>query len=411
MVFDAAVSHARSVGREWWQRLHRSRFARRLLAGFAIVALLLVILIGAFPFGLAKGPIERRLSVRFGAPVSIAALGRDSFFSFSPTIVIRDMRVAQPAWAGPGDMLRAQEVRVRLPLLPALLGRGVRPEAIAARGLSLALVRDRTGRSNWGGRRGGGRGLRLSDLSVTDSRFTLRDARRHLVVAGQMEATRNGVTIRAQGRFHEAPATLAFDGAPIADRGRNAPYPFRLRVASPLLTLDAQGSTVGALNLTDMALAISARAPSLKYLDDIIQAGLFGSQPIALQANVRRQGRDWFVDRLEGGVGRSRLTGRATILKREGRSKIDATIAFSQLDFDDLVDDAGLAAAAALQARVGDRVLPNTRINLAKIGPTDGVMRVSAARLLFKAPSVFRSLRGVIRLDGKVLRIDELEPR
>ncbi|GEM_PF-329766 len=398
-----------------WRRLLRSTRLRWALAALGALLLLAVLLLGAFPVGLMKERVAQRLSATIGAPVSIGSMGRTPFFSFTPTVELRDMRIAQPDWAGAGDMLRVEAVRTRVALLPALIGRGLRPEAVEARGLMLALVRDETGRSNWSGQGDGksdgeSRPLDLTDLTISNGRFTLRDARRFLAVAGTLDAgPRQGLAVRAQGRFHEEPVTLSLDGDPIAGRARDAPYPFRLRIESPLLTLSAQGQTIGALDASDMTLALTARAPSLKYLDDIIQAGLFGTQPIDLRAQVRRSGRDWLIDRLEGSVGRSRLTGQATIRKREGRSKIDAAIAFSQLDFDDLADDAGLAEQRALTARIGKRVLPNTRINLAKIGPTDGEIRFSAARLLFRTPSVFRSIKGVLRLDGKVLRVDDVE--
>jgi len=399
-----------------WLRGLRTPRLRWALVGLALLLLLPVLFLGAFPVSLVKERIAQHLSATINAPVHIGSIARTPFFSFTPTVELRDVRIAQPDWAGPGDMLRVDAVRARLPLLPALAGRGLRPRAIEANGLSLALVRDEKGRSNWSGRQerkasdAGGEALNLTDLTIRQGRFTLRDARRFLDVRGTLEAgPSDGLAVRAQGRFHDAPVTLSLDGEPIVGRPRNAPYPLRLHLDSPLLTLDARGQTIGALDTSDMTLSIAARAPSLKYLDDIILAGLFGTQPIDLRAQVRRDGHDWLIDRLEGDIGRSRLSGQATIRKREGRSKIDATIAFSQLDFDDLADDAGLAEQRALRARIGPRVIPNTRINLAKVGPTDGEIRFSATRLLFRTPSVFRSLKGVLRLDGKVLRVDDVD--
>jgi hypothetical protein len=104
-------------------------------------------------------------------------------------------------------------------------------------------------------------------------------------------------------------------------------------------------------------------------------------------------------------VGRSAIRAKATVLKRDGRTKIDATIDAPQLDFDDLADDAGLAAARAKEARIGPRILPDTRINLEKMGPTDGTIRVSIASLLVKGGSVFKSLSGTLKLDHRVLRL------
>ena len=92
--------------------------------------------------------------------------------------------------------------------------------------------------------------------------------------------------------------------------------------------------------------------PSLSYLDHVIEAGLFGTHPIVLDADVRRRGDEWEVDRLGGTIGRSAMTGRATIRKGE-RTRIDADAHFTQLDFDDLSDVHGQAKSAATKA--GDR--------------------------------------------------------
>jgi len=406
-VTEPASDHEQP-GVPWWRR---PIMVRRLVGGALLLIALALILVAVFPVGWAKSRIERRMADAVGAPVTIGAMAREPFFSFSPTIVVRDVRIAQPRWAGPGDLARVQQVRLRVPLLRALVGQGLRPTAIEARGLAIALVRDATGRSNWQGRsKGDGNGLRLSDLTIADARFTLRDDKRHLRLAGTLVSDReSGLKIAAEGRFHDAAATVEMTGVPVIDFAADRAYPFALAFNSPLLDLRAKGSSRGALNFRAMTLDLRARAPSLKYLDDIIQAGLFGSQPIDLEAKARHAGRDWFVDRLGGRVGRSRFAGKATILKRDGRSKIDADLIFSQFDFDDLADAQGRAEAAALTARIGKRVLPNTRINLSKVGPTDGEIRFVARRLLFRNESAFRSLKGVIKLDHKLLTVEQVE--
>lgn len=392
----------------------RSRNLRtwRIVGLVTLALLVLIVLLAAtFPVGWARDRIERRMSDRIGAPVTIGRLSREPAFSFKPVIVAHDLRIAQPGWAGKGDLLRIAQLRLRVPVLPILLGRGFRPDGIEARGLAANLVRDARGRSNWSSDRPArsdtGRGF--SQLLIPDGRFTLRDEKRHLSLTGSLRADGSGVALTGHGRFHDAPARLTLAGPAILDRDRKQPYPFTLAIASPLLDLRARGRMMGALNIRDMTLDMNARAPSLKYLDDIIQAGLFGTQPIDLRASVRHSGRDWFVDRLAGRIGRSPLIGRADILKRDGRTKIDATIDFAAFDFDDLADAQGKAEQAALEARIGERVLPNTRINLSKVGPTDGQIRFTARKLLFRTPSVFRSLKGTVRLEGKVLTLDTIE--
>lgn len=386
------------------------RWQHWLLVGFAVV-LAAVLLIGTFPAGLAKSWAERSLSKRFGAPVSIGSMTRAPFFSFSPRLTLRAVRIAQPAWAGRGNLMRADALSVTVPVLPMLAGRGASLQSLDARGVTLTLIREASGRANWKGDGvpASGAGQGLSDLNISNGRFTLKDAKRFLDLSGSVEANRQRVVVEASGNYRGGPATLKVSGPPIALRGTHDAYPFSLTLRSPTLSLDARGTMAGALNMRDMRLDVAARAPTLKDLDYVIEAGLFGTQPIDLTAQLRHHGRDWTIERIAGRIGRSRMTGKAQVDKRDGRTKIDADIVFSQLDFDDLADDKGLATQQASRARIGPRVLPNTRVNLSKVGPTDGTIRFVAQHLLFKDKSVFRSLRGTIRLDHKRLSIEDMQ--
>lgn len=386
-----------------------------IVAGIGLLAAGGLLLIAAFPVSPFKDRIARRLSDQLGARVVIGAIDRREAISFSPTIILKDVAIGQPAWAGTGNMVDVRAAQVRLSTWSLIGGGDGRPDDIVLRGLSLALVRDASGRRNWTGPKperdrdepdDGGRGLR--QLTIPDGRVTLRDARRKLTLAGTITVDGRGLRVASSGRFHDAPAQLTVTGGAIAGQAADAPYPIRLAMASPLLRLDAQGTTRGPLNLRAMALTMHAAAPNLKYLDDVIEAGLFGTEAIDLRAKLRRAGRDWFIDSLSGRIGRSPLTANASVLKRSGRTKIDANVRFSGFHFDDLSDAEGRAKARAIEARIGARVLPGTRINLAKVGPTDGVVRFRADRLLMPN-STFRSLAGTIRLEGKLLRLDSID--
>lgn len=381
------------------------------LAGLITLSIVMLIALAALPFSLMKNTIARKASEALGAPVSIGSVERREALSFTPTIVVRNLYIRQPEWAGKGAMVEASQVEFRLAILPLLLGQRVRPDSIVAHGLNLALVRDRLGRANWNGPNAGAKASSedsgLSELRVSEGRISLRDYKRSLIIAGSLTSNAKGLLLNAAGTFHDRPTRIALRAAPIVALKTDTPYPFRLDLASPLLHLQAQGHMRGALNTRAMTLDMRARAANLKYLDDMIEAGLFGTNPIDLSAKVRHAGQDWLVDQMAGRIGRSSLNGKATILKRDGRTKIDGDIRFASLDFDDLADAHGRAKAKAIEARIGERVFPGTRINLANVGPTDGVIRLRADRLLLGG-SAFRSLSGVIRLDGKQLTIDDI---
>jgi uncharacterized protein involved in outer membrane biogenesis len=392
------------------------RVARRVGGGVAVVALIAVVGVGAFPVNSARGFIEGRLSAAVHAPVHIGSITRDRWFSFTPTIALRNVRVAQPDWVGPGDFVRIASAEVQVPVLALVTG-GFRPERVHVDGLNVALVRDATGRSNWApdkNNKSSGKQSHpsLSDLTVTNAHFSLRDDKRGLMVAGPVGVdVKSGLSLSADGSFLGKPAHIEARGGAIAGIDPKAPYPVSLTLTSPALNLAAKAMMDSVLDVGHFKATLSAQAPTLKNLDRVIEAGLFSSQPIDLTGTVRHDGHDWFVDSLSGSMGRSRFAGRATVLKRDGRTRIDATIHASQFDFDDLADRQGLDEAKALTARIGPRMIPNTRINLSKIGKTDGVLRFSADRLLFKSPSVFRSLSGTLTLDNRRVTISEVVAR
>ena len=393
----------------------RSLLRRAGLAGAAllIVVALLVLALGMLPFGLLRPVIEARIAARYGAAVHIGSISRKQAFSYAPDISIDDLRIAQPAWVGGRDFLTARSVKVRLPVLGLLFGE-VHPDAVAIDGLTVALVRDAHGRSNWESQhpqttRVATRGPGLARLVIRNGRLSLRDSKRSLFVAGPFDALGPaGLRLAASGTFLDTPARLTLRGGPIDGVDPATAWPVELHLVSPALRLEARGATDGVLNTHRFHATMTAQAPTLKNLDRVIEAGLFGTQPIALIGEVRHDGRDWYLDRIGGGIGRSRFVGKATLLKRDGRTRIDGGFRASQFDFDDLSDTAGKARSAASRAAIGPRVLPPTPINLSHLARTDGTLTVRADRLLATGGTVFRSLAARLNLDHRVLTVDHV---
>jgi len=384
---------------------------RNIVAVILAILIFATLLLGAVPASIFKTVISEKLQGASDREVTIGSVSRNSFFSYSPVITIHDLRVAQPAWAGEGDFLKLESISARVSVLDIISG-SARPDRVEVDGLDIKLIRDKDGRSNWDDDRDdeeNDRGPVLTDLDVTNSHFSFTDHKRDLSLDGPISvSSKDGLRAEGSGTFLESKATMLFTGGAIAGIDPEAGYPFTVSLQSPALELSAKGNMQGVLNTDRFTASLSARAPTLKNLDRIIEAGLFGTQRIDLRADIRHKDKDWFVDRLNGSIGRSNLSGKADILKRDGRTKIDANIKFATLDFDDLADDAGRAKAAALTRRIGPRVLPNTRINLSKMGPTDGQMIFAVDRLLSRRDTVFRRVQGKLTLDHKLINITNL---
>jgi len=381
------------------------------LAGYAFAGLAGAVLltIALFPIGLFKPAVERALTERFGRPVTIAALTREDRFSLTPRVVVADLTVPQPAWAGRGDLARIRRAELTLSTGPLLRGRIV-PTAIRLVGARIALVRDRSGRENW--HRGDQSDRRsrhtpvIRRLEIADSTLSYRDAKRDRQFALKLRAGAEGLAMDGRGTVRGSPVAVRIRGATV---GRGGAWPFSAAIDGPELAISAKGTMASPLDTDRLAMDVAARATNLKLIDAVIEAGLFDTQPVRLSAHVERTRPDWRITRLRGTVGRSSFAGRLDVTRREGRTRVDGEVSSAALDPDDLSGPEGLARGAAIARAVGLKLVPNTRVDLSKIGRTDARLSFRIARLLSRGgESSLRSATGVATLDRQRLTVSPL---
>jgi uncharacterized protein involved in outer membrane biogenesis len=391
----------------------RSAFLRRYRIPAIVVASLLVsllvaaVLVLTFGWTFLRQPLERKLSRDFGRPVTIGALRRIDHGFLHPVIEARDVRIAQPAWVGGGQMVAIRRATVRLPLLPLLAGRA-RPETVALDGPRIALVRRDSRLANWKdlpGGGGGGGGAAAPRLVIRDGVLTLADAKRDHHFTARFAADARGFRLAGTGRLAGRPSTLALRGGAIGGAGT---WPFRFDYRSAIANGTLIGRTDKALDIGHFSARATAWGDDLAHLDLLVEAGLPGTQPARLTAALRHDRPDWAIDDLRLTLGRSDVGGTVTVQKRDGRSRVDAAIVSQRLDFDDLASDAGLARAAAKRRASGPRVIPDTRIDLSRLRKTDGTVRFDVRRLLFDSPSAVHGVRGTFTLDHGVLTASPL---
>ncbi|MDP1027713.1 AsmA family protein [Sphingomonas sp. KR1UV-12] len=371
-----------------------------------IVALLLLVL-AAFPWGLLAGIVAREAGERFGRPVAIGSVERLDRFGLMPRLAIRDVRIAQADWAGTGDFARIGAVTLRLPVWPLLLGR-IDPREVTVDGLHLALARDANGRTNWqrpGKQESGGAAPDLAGLAIRDATITYTDAKQDRAVRMMVDIDAAGLRAYGVGTIRGTPVRLAVAGAPPV---AGSAWPFAARIAGADLAMRAKGSMDRPLDTDAMSLAVTARAADLKLIDAVIEAGLFRTRPVTLTAQVRHDPGQWRIAALKGRIGRSDLSGDLTVLKVDGRSKIDGRLAAKAFDFNDLTSAEGRARSAALEARIGPKLVPDTRIDIGKIDTTDGRLTFTVGRIIGTSAPPVLGLAGTLVMDHRRLTLAPL---
>ncbi|OWK31732.1 AsmA family protein [Sphingomonas mucosissima] len=390
-----------------WLSRPRIRIAATLIT---VIAAIIAISLAAFPWGLLKGVLESRMTARFGRPVTIGAMERVDHFGFTTAVRLRDVRVPGPAWAGPQDLARVARMQIGFSALSVLTGR-LALDDVSIEGARLHLVRAADGRESWRGStgRGGTGGGGLDQLAVRDSRLTYRDDKQKRSFDLQLQSdSAIGLRVRGAGAIRGTQVRVAAQ-APAISGNHTGRWPFDVRLTGRDLVMHAKGTMAAPLDTEHMSLEVTAQASDLKLVDTIIEAGLFRTQPIVLSAQVRREPDRWLIDRLNGRVGRSDISGKLSVIKNDGRTKLDGSFESRQLDLDDLSSDEGLRAAAAKEQALGPRIIPDTRINLAKIGQTDGRISFKVARIVSRhGPSSITNLAGTLSLDRRMLRISPL---
>ncbi len=376
----------------------------RTAIGIVAALLLLLLALAMMPWGAFKGRAERALSNRFDAPVTIGAIERRGWFSFSPLLDIRDLRIAQPGWAGAGEMVRVERITVRLPVLPILTGRFA-PEPVEAANGRIVLIRAKDGRKNWDRKpeRGSGGGSGLDRLAVRNLILDYRDALKARRATLRVDSDGSGFRARGQGALGDEPVRIQIAAGPVAGRKR---WNFRAALEGARTRIAVDGAMAAPFHTRDMSFTIRARGNDLLDIDRVIEAGLFGTQPVVLAGRVSRTGDRWRIERLGGTIGRSRLSNAtATVDKSQpGRTRIEGDVELATLAFDDLANDRGRAIAAARRARLGDRLVPATAIDLKSVSDVDGVLRVRAERIV--GTPGFASAEGTLSLDDARLTID-----
>lgn len=403
----------------------------RLWRGLRATGIILILL------GLATPAVlESERAKRWAADYVSARLGREVTvdgplqidWSLRPVVHLSQVRVANPAWAGPQPMLQIRQVTARLDLGELHRLRLPVPR-LALTGPELLLVRDSQGRANWDGLLGDGGGARaadrpitVDDLFVTDGRLRYLDAREPVRVELAVRADPAGVVAGGRGNRRGRDFRLALAGAPLlALSDGNRPYPLTVSLISGATRLSGRGQLSRPLIAGGGRLALALRGEDPAALAPLLGLSLPNLPPYRLRGQLEFGDGIWRVRGLRGRVGDSDLAGDFVVESGE-RLTVWADLHSQRLDLDDLLPvvgappatGAGETASPAQRAQAqregdDDRVLPDAPAEPARFARMDARVRFRGERVFAPRAVPLDRVSFRLHLDRGVLRFAPLD--
>ncbi|HEY5072648.1 MAG TPA: AsmA family protein [Caulobacteraceae bacterium] len=370
--------------------------------------------------------LHRRISFQ-GA---IATDERASPTDLGMTTISGGLVVANPPWAGAGDLARAPRFTIATKLIPAMRGKLVLSRVEADRP-DIRLVRDVSGRENWNFNNDKKpKPLKLppiNHLVISNGALRYDDAKRGLHFEGvvssneQVAGAGRGVfELSGKGVLNKAPFLAQVTGGPLVNVDKNRPYRFDARVQTGTSRLQILGIILHPFDFARLSGTLRVSGQDFADLYPLTGLALPTTPPYEMAGGFSRVAAYYALRGLHGRVGDSDLAGAMSVDDTRGRPFVTAKFASRRLRIADLAAVIGGAPRRtaghtmspaqkiiAAKLRAEHRFLPDTRLQVNRVRGMD-------ARLDYNAQSVeagrlpIRSLALKLSLDHGVLNIDPL---
>ncbi|MDM0020693.1 AsmA family protein [Variovorax saccharolyticus] len=260
-----------------------------------VAALGLVVFLKTLDAGVYQRALERELSSVFDRQVSIGSVSFN--VALRPTLSVRDLRIANPAWASRPDFVTAASGEARVDLVALWNGR-VEMRAMRLDGVDLLLERNAEGEGNWpfGTPRQGSRRAVLPDfgtVSLSDVRIGWRPGsgageQVHLDSAEATISDAAPFRVQALADYRQTPMQLTVEAdASLQAAIDGAPWRLSigLRPKGASLALDVRLASIASLE--GVELGIEATGEQLAAWSGVLGRTLPAWGPYRLSAHAR----------------------------------------------------------------------------------------------------------------------------
>lgn len=401
--------------------------AEKIAASVTLALILAIVLfLALFDWNLLRGPIGRWASAEYDREIALQGDMDVNLFSWTPSVVVRDLKLGGPDWARERDTVTAERIEASVRLRTLLAGRLEMP-LLAITRPSAVLIATEDGRQSWDlnpDQPDDGEGLKLPPihrLIIEDGQLSLDEQRRGITLEAQVtarESTRaedgeTGFLLTGDGAINGSPLTLKIEGGPFINIRRDQPYGFKATLEGARSQLTADGSVTRPFDLGRFQAALTLRGQDLNDLYALTGIALPNTPPYRLAGALTRDDRVWTFNDFDGRVGASDLSGDLRVESGE-RLNVRADLRSDRLDLDDMIailggstrtNAAGTETTTISSGGAPGRLLPDASLQADRLRSMDGTLTYRAVSVKANDLDV-RQVRLDAVLEAGVLDLD-----
>lgn len=405
-VRDKALVPAGARARTWrdWIRANDPVYAAARHPGTAekwaasvtlLLILTVVIFLLLFDWNWLRGPIGRWASAKYDREVALRGDLDVNLFSWTPSVIVRDLKFGGPAWAREEDTADVQRIEASVRLRKLFAGEIEMP-LLSITKADVVLIATEDGRKSWDlnpDKPDTGEGMKLppiQQLLITDGRIRFDEHRRNLSLDATVTAreTANdgaGFVLDGRGALNDSPLTLRIEGGPFINIRRDRPYHFEAVLSGANSRLTADGAVTRPFDLGRFNATLTLEGQNLADLYLLTGVTLPNTPRYRLAGALSRDDRIWTFNDFDGRVGASDLSGDVRVDAAE-RLRVDADLTSRRLDLDDLLAVLGgrprtnaAATDTETTATAPGKLLPDATLQVDRLRTMDGTLKYRAA--------------------------------
>jgi uncharacterized protein involved in outer membrane biogenesis len=366
------------------------------------LSLALIVFLVVFDWNWARGPIAKIASAQLQREVRIDGDLDVHPWSLKPRAEATGIRIAQPAWAGTGQMLKVNRLAVQIEILPLFRRKVVLP-LLRIDGPSVDLRRELSGRANWTfGDPNRKRPLKLPAIRhfvINDGQVRYDDRVRKMIFTGTVssneqaaEGGRGKFQLKGDGTLNGAKFLALITGGPLLNISPDRPYPIGADIRAGATHITANGQIDKPFDLGRFSANLMVEGSDLNNLYYLTGLSLPNTPPYRVAGALTRNGFTYDFKRFNGRVGDSDVAGDLTVLAGGERPFLKGAIVSRRLDFDDLGSLVGAAPATGrgetanagqkiegAQRAAGGLLLPTATLQVERIRAMDAEVTYRAA--------------------------------